>query len=128
MKKKVLNLIEIASAAREVTAEMYYLVLEMLQLNRHINLQMPPPPRGFHLISYPSPRVETVDCGDEAACWLTKFLGQPCRLIRQNPNFSRDMEKRSSGGTNKYPFHLLYMYILWPGHVFHKNDQVTFSI
>uniref|UniRef100_H3C4W8 Molybdenum cofactor sulfurase n=1 Tax=Tetraodon nigroviridis TaxID=99883 RepID=H3C4W8_TETNG len=42
-------------------------------------------------------RVETVDCGDEAALWFSEFLGQPCRLIRQNPNFSRDMEKRSSG-------------------------------
>lgn len=44
------------------------------------------------------PRVETVDCGDEAASWLSDFLGQPCRLIRQSPNFSRDMKKRTSGG------------------------------
>ncbi|XP_053732014.1 molybdenum cofactor sulfurase [Synchiropus splendidus] len=39
-------------------------------------------------------RVETVDCGDEAAMWLTKFLGQPCRLIRQNPNSTRDKKQR----------------------------------
>lgn len=47
----------------------------------------------------PFPRVETVDCGDEAAAWLSDFLGQPCRLIRQSPNFTRDMKKRQSGGT-----------------------------
>uniref|UniRef100_A0A665TYM0 Molybdenum cofactor sulfurase n=1 Tax=Echeneis naucrates TaxID=173247 RepID=A0A665TYM0_ECHNA len=39
-------------------------------------------------------RVETVDCGDEAASWLSDFLGQPCRLIRQSSNFTRDMKKR----------------------------------
>ncbi|XP_054455993.1 molybdenum cofactor sulfurase [Anoplopoma fimbria] len=42
-------------------------------------------------------RVETVDCGDEAASWLSDFLGQPCRLIRQSPDFTRDMKKRQSG-------------------------------
>lgn len=60
----------------------------------------------------PSPRVETVDCGDEAASWLSDFLGQPCRLIRQNPNFSRDMKKRLTGGTYisiSPPLDMLYM-------------------
>uniref|UniRef100_UPI003AACC1DD molybdenum cofactor sulfurase n=1 Tax=Centroberyx gerrardi TaxID=166262 RepID=UPI003AACC1DD len=42
-------------------------------------------------------RVETVDCGDEAASWLSDFLGQPCRLIRQSPDFTRDMKKRPDG-------------------------------
>ncbi|CAB1425118.1 unnamed protein product [Pleuronectes platessa] len=42
-------------------------------------------------------RVETVDCGDEAASWLSDFLGQPCRLIRQSPYFTRDMKKSPSG-------------------------------
>uniref|UniRef100_A0A3Q3M338 Molybdenum cofactor sulfurase n=1 Tax=Mastacembelus armatus TaxID=205130 RepID=A0A3Q3M338_9TELE len=42
-------------------------------------------------------RVETVDCGDEAASWLSNFLGQPCRLIRQNPDFTRDMKKGPRG-------------------------------
>ncbi|XP_041646133.1 molybdenum cofactor sulfurase isoform X1 [Cheilinus undulatus] len=42
-------------------------------------------------------RVETVDCGDEAASWLSDFLGQPCRLIRLNPDFTREMKKRPSG-------------------------------
>lgn len=44
-------------------------------------------------------RVETVDCGDEAASWLSDFLGQPCRLIRQSPDFTRGMKKRPSGAT-----------------------------
>ncbi|XP_020350562.1 molybdenum cofactor sulfurase isoform X2 [Oncorhynchus kisutch] len=43
-------------------------------------------------------RVETVDCGDEAASWLSEFLGQPCRLIRQSPDFSRDMKKGHEKG------------------------------
>ncbi|KAM3605669.1 uncharacterized protein V6R79_002657 [Siganus canaliculatus] len=41
-------------------------------------------------------RVEVVDCGDEAASWLSEFLGQPCHLIRQSPDFTRDMKKRAS--------------------------------
>nr|XP_015799608.2 molybdenum cofactor sulfurase [Nothobranchius furzeri] len=40
-------------------------------------------------------RVETFDCGDEAAAWLSLFLGQPCRLIRQRPGLTREMKKRS---------------------------------
>ncbi|XP_070833976.1 molybdenum cofactor sulfurase [Chaetodon trifascialis] len=42
-------------------------------------------------------RVETVDCGDEAASWLSDFLGQPCRLIRQSPDFTREIKTRPSG-------------------------------
>lgn len=45
-------------------------------------------------------RVETVDCGDEAASWLSDFLRQPCRLIRQNPDFTRDMKRRPSGAAS----------------------------
>ncbi|KAG7512611.1 molybdenum cofactor sulfurase [Solea senegalensis] len=44
-------------------------------------------------------RVETVDCGDEAASWLSDFLGQPCRLIRQSPDFTRNTKKGMSGAT-----------------------------
>lgn len=44
--------------------------------------------------------METVDCGDEAASWLSDFLGQPCRLIKQRPDFTREMKKRPSGGTD----------------------------
>lgn len=42
-------------------------------------------------------RVETVDCGDEAASWLSDFLGQPCRLIRQRAEFTREMKKQPVG-------------------------------
>lgn len=42
--------------------------------------------------------METLDYGDEAASWLSDFLGQPCRLIKQNPNYTRDMKNRPSGG------------------------------
>ncbi|XP_028325367.1 molybdenum cofactor sulfurase [Gouania willdenowi] len=43
-------------------------------------------------------RVETVDCGEEAASWLSAFLGQPCRLIRQKADFTREMKKKRSSG------------------------------
>ncbi|XP_068597270.1 molybdenum cofactor sulfurase isoform X2 [Brachionichthys hirsutus] len=43
-------------------------------------------------------RVETVDCGDEAASWFSGFLGQPCRLIRLNPRFTRSLKKRRPSG------------------------------
>ncbi|XP_043993005.1 molybdenum cofactor sulfurase [Gambusia affinis] len=39
-------------------------------------------------------RVETMDCGDEAASWLSDFLGQPCRLIRQRPDYTREMKRK----------------------------------
>ncbi|XP_034537125.1 molybdenum cofactor sulfurase [Notolabrus celidotus] len=42
-------------------------------------------------------RVETVDCGDEAASWLSDFLGQPCRLIRLSADFTREMKNSPSG-------------------------------
>lgn len=41
-------------------------------------------------------RVETVDCREEAAAWLSDFLGQPCRLIRLSSDFTRDMRKKPS--------------------------------
>ncbi|CAN9500094.1 unnamed protein product [Ophioblennius macclurei] len=44
-------------------------------------------------------RVETVDCGDEAASWLSDFLGQTCRLIRQKPDFTREMKKKPIGAS-----------------------------
>ncbi|XP_029377089.1 molybdenum cofactor sulfurase isoform X1 [Echeneis naucrates] len=52
-------------------------------------------------------RVETVDCGDEAASWLSDFLGQPCRLIRQSSNFTRDMKKRRSRAATSMPLSLV---------------------
>lgn len=35
-------------------------------------------------------RVQTVDCGEEVSAWLSEFLGKPCRLIRQRPEFLHD--------------------------------------
>ncbi|XP_054655290.1 molybdenum cofactor sulfurase isoform X3 [Dunckerocampus dactyliophorus] len=52
-------------------------------------------------------RVETVDCGDEAASWLSDFLGQPCRLIRQSPNFTRGMKKKSDTAITSPPLSLV---------------------
>uniref|UniRef100_A0AAV2JLU5 MOSC domain-containing protein n=1 Tax=Knipowitschia caucasica TaxID=637954 RepID=A0AAV2JLU5_KNICA len=39
-------------------------------------------------------RVETQDCGEAAADWLSDFLGQTCRLIRLNSGFTRDAKKK----------------------------------
>uniref|UniRef100_A0A7N6B1H1 Molybdenum cofactor sulfurase n=1 Tax=Anabas testudineus TaxID=64144 RepID=A0A7N6B1H1_ANATE len=52
-------------------------------------------------------RVETVDCGDEAASWLSNFLGQPCRLIRQSPDSTRDMKKRPGGAATSMSLSLV---------------------
>ncbi|XP_072247525.1 molybdenum cofactor sulfurase isoform X1 [Leuresthes tenuis] len=49
-------------------------------------------------------RVQTVDCGDEAASWLSDFLGQPCRLIRQSPDFAREMRKKPGEAFSASPF------------------------
>ncbi|KAG5842204.1 hypothetical protein ANANG_G00175170 [Anguilla anguilla] len=43
-------------------------------------------------------RVQTVDCGDRVAAWLSEFLGKPCRLIRQSPNFTRDRRRDHKTG------------------------------
>ena len=52
--------------------------------------------------TFSSSRVETVDSGDEAATWLSDFLGQPCRLIRQSPDSIRGGQKRlNTGKTTK---------------------------
>ncbi|TRY75916.1 hypothetical protein DNTS_033482, partial [Danionella cerebrum] len=37
-------------------------------------------------------RVLTVNCGEEVSAWLSEFLGKPCRLIRQSPEFLREMK------------------------------------
>uniref|UniRef100_A0A8C6UV16 Molybdenum cofactor sulfurase n=1 Tax=Neogobius melanostomus TaxID=47308 RepID=A0A8C6UV16_9GOBI len=40
-------------------------------------------------------RVETLDCGDGVADWLSRFLGQTSRLIRLSPDFTRGARKRT---------------------------------
>uniref|UniRef100_A0A4W5P1U6 Molybdenum cofactor sulfurase n=1 Tax=Hucho hucho TaxID=62062 RepID=A0A4W5P1U6_9TELE len=52
-------------------------------------------------------RVQTVDCGDEAASWLSEFLGQPCRLIRQSPDFIRNMKKGHEKGVSSIALSLV---------------------
>ncbi|TNN44555.1 Molybdenum cofactor sulfurase [Liparis tanakae] len=52
-------------------------------------------------------RVQAVDCGGAAASWLSHFLGQPCRLIRQSPDSIRDMKKRPSGAATSSPLSLV---------------------
>ncbi|KAL4617196.1 molybdenum cofactor sulfurase isoform X2 [Arapaima gigas] len=44
-------------------------------------------------------RVQTVDCGDSVASWLSTFLEKPCRLIRQNLNFTRGMRRAQGKDT-----------------------------
>lgn len=54
-------------------------------------------------------RVETLDCGEEAALWLSRFLGRSCRLIRLSPDFaSRDARRkpRSSDSAPSSPLSL----------------------
>ncbi|XP_061413417.1 molybdenum cofactor sulfurase isoform X1 [Lethenteron reissneri] len=46
-------------------------------------------------------RVTGLDCEDEAAEWLTEFLGKSCRLIQQDPRSNRTMKakgQRQAGG------------------------------
>ncbi|XP_042565485.1 molybdenum cofactor sulfurase isoform X2 [Clupea harengus] len=43
-------------------------------------------------------RVQTVDCGDEVASWFSEFLGKPCRLMKQKPDFIRNMKKAPENG------------------------------
>ncbi|XP_030627601.1 molybdenum cofactor sulfurase [Chanos chanos] len=45
-------------------------------------------------------RVQTVNCGEKISAWLSEFLGKPCRLIRQNPDFTRDMKMGSGQGNS----------------------------
>ncbi|XP_022082734.1 molybdenum cofactor sulfurase-like isoform X2 [Acanthaster planci] len=35
-------------------------------------------------------RVQTLDCGDTVANWLSDALGKKCRLLQQNPEFERN--------------------------------------
>lgn len=42
--------------------------------------------------------LRTEDCGDEAAAWLTDFLGQRCRLVRAGRNLLRPVLKPDVAG------------------------------
>ncbi|XP_057197994.1 molybdenum cofactor sulfurase isoform X1 [Triplophysa rosa] len=43
--------------------------------------------------------VQTVDCGEKVSAWLSEFLGKPCHLIRQSPDFLREIKngRRKAG-------------------------------
>ncbi|XP_066535339.1 molybdenum cofactor sulfurase [Hoplias malabaricus] len=43
-------------------------------------------------------RIQAVDCGESVSAWLSEFLGKPCCLVRQNPDFSRDMKMGQEKG------------------------------
>ncbi|XP_042331867.1 molybdenum cofactor sulfurase [Sceloporus undulatus] len=45
-----------------------------------------------------SHRVQTYDCGRIVADWFSEFLGRQCRLIRQNTDFKRNVNKKDEKG------------------------------
>ncbi|XP_076830610.1 molybdenum cofactor sulfurase [Brachyhypopomus gauderio] len=45
-------------------------------------------------------RVQTLDCGETASLWLSEFLGKPCSLIRQSPDFIRKMKMGQKEGVD----------------------------
>ncbi|XP_017290558.1 molybdenum cofactor sulfurase [Kryptolebias marmoratus] len=47
-------------------------------------------------------RVDTSDCGDEAASWLSEFLGQTCRLIRQCPDSTRGKTRTDEAAASPF--------------------------
>ncbi len=51
-----------------------------------------------------------MDCGEEVSTWLSEFLGKPCRLIRQRPEFLRDMKFGPEKGQIKH----LFLFVLNP--------------
>lgn len=49
--------------------------------------------------------VNGIDCGDEAAQWLSDFLGRPCRLVQMPPTTLRRVDRLSAQpGFNKVGF------------------------
>lgn len=47
------------------------------------------PPQSEIVVTVWKDTVTVDDCGDEAAAWLTDFLGQPCRLVHTGTAYSR---------------------------------------
>ncbi|KAJ8401430.1 hypothetical protein AAFF_G00383490 [Aldrovandia affinis] len=52
-------------------------------------------------------RVQTVDCGDRVADWLSKFLEKPCRLIRQSLDFTRYRKRGQERGESSVSLSLV---------------------
>ena len=47
--------------------------------------------------------VHGIDCGDNAAEWLTCVLGRKCRLVRQNPCYNRKLKQSSASSGKSFP-------------------------
>ncbi|KAJ8333559.1 hypothetical protein SKAU_G00415670 [Synaphobranchus kaupii] len=75
--------------------------------------------------------VHTVDCGDRVGAWLSEFLGKPCRLIRQSPDFNRGRRRGHNTGGSGVSLSLVneaqYLMInkasidLLQEHIIHRN-------
>ncbi|XP_015212667.2 molybdenum cofactor sulfurase isoform X1 [Lepisosteus oculatus] len=80
-------------------------------------------------------RVQTVDCGDEVAGWISEFLGKTCRLIRQRADFSRNVKKGHLQGESRTSLSLVneaqYLMInrasiqLLQDHITSRSDSST---
>jgi len=55
--------------------------------------------------------VDTLDCGDEAAEWLGRYLGTPSRLVVTGPHYRRPVRRGGEGAhtslADGYPFLLI---------------------
>ena len=48
--------------------------------------------------------LKAEDCGEEAAAWLSRALGGPCRLVRIGPAFMRQVLKKAAGPGDQVAF------------------------
>ena len=59
---------------------------------------------GTHPVVVWKDTVDADDCGDEAAAWLTKFLGMPLRLVRMGAKFHRTVRPSRAKPGDIYTF------------------------
>ncbi|MBL9215819.1 MAG: MOSC N-terminal beta barrel domain-containing protein [Opitutaceae bacterium] len=77
---------------------------------RSVTLPPSPPAPLAHTVTIWKDQVQAEDCGDEAAEWLTRFLGAPLRLVRMGPHYHRPVKpSRARPGdvvsfADAYPF------------------------
>lgn len=57
-------------------------------------------------------RVNTIDCGDEVASWLTEVIGQRCRLQQQDPDYHRASKLNRNTGKCSRVFNLTRLFFL----------------
>nr|XP_033786525.1 molybdenum cofactor sulfurase isoform X2 [Geotrypetes seraphini] len=75
-------------------------------------------------------RVQTYDCGQRIADWLSLFLGRQCQLIRQTPDLSRNANKKAQSGVNPALLSLVNeaQYLLInTASILHLREQTTSS-